>query len=454
MANVHREFVFSVAVLCDAVDGDGMADGVYAGVDSSGVIVWPGADLLPAGIRTIPGQPMVVTPMPSLLRPLMFSEVFSFPGLWIRSYGSVFLSSVVVMSLFFAGSMLGVYLGPLFGLIRENSTFGEVVYSGDSRLKRRLRFRQHVQRPSELAFFYQNRGGSLLQFEGLLRWLAILMIIGILAAAGWLVHQGTFGLISAAGVAAYERLVLAFFISAQFIHGATLVLAIILYSQGRSTTYQQVSVVPGWKLRVSQLDWAGFASVLVLSTGFTLIQGAVGAERFESAIAAAISSTTGTMEAQASASMAFQPSVLSIVGPQFYVDTTLITSICGVTLYLLQRVFCLRCWQKTMAAGIAGSVWFFVLSFVPMLAGLFLHNLAFGRLRGLFDWGEHLAMLSPLVAWMQRFRQVPKTFGADLSLAGFVVFQLICWLWLVWLLRRRSRRLRAEIDVFQLGGER
>ena len=441
---------------------------------AAGLLVGVGFICCLLAFAPIPGQPIVVTPMQALLQPLISSDFFFDQNQWVRSYGSVFLSSVIIMSLISAGALLGVYLGPLFGLTRENSTFGEVVYAGDSRLKRRLRFRQHVQRPSELAFFYQNRGGWLLRFEGLLRWLAILTVVGVLAMAGWLVHYGGFKPIVTSGFSVPDHLISAYFVTAQFLHGATLGLAIILYSQGRSTAFQRISVVPGWKLSVSQLDWAGFACVLVLSTAVTMIEGAVGVDGFMSTAVAfgseGFATVVDTATASGSGVAQIQPAYSATQGQsvsqsvtsallgtkvhQLYLDTTLITSACGVTLYLLQRLSCLACWQKTLAAAISGSFWFFALSFVPMLAGLFIDNAGIDAFLGLPDWGESLAMLSPFVAWMQRFREVPNSFSPDHSLVGFWVFQLTLWLGFGWLLQRRSRRLQAEIGLFQSGAER
>ena len=441
---------------------------------AAGLLIGLGIICCLLAFAPIPGQPIVVTPTQALLQPLISSDFFFDQDLWIRSYGSVFLSSVILMSLIFAGTLLGVYLGPLFGLIRENSTFGEVVYAGDSRLKRRLRFRQHVQRPSELAFLYQNRGGWLLRFEGLLRWLANFTVIGTLAMSGWLVHYGGFKPIITSGFSVPNRLISAYFITAQFVHGTTLALAIILYSQGRSTTFQQLSVMPGRKLRVSQLDWAGFACVMVLSTAVTLIQGAVGLDGFMSSTVNAGSEgsviVTESVSSASSGAAQFQPDfpevpvqsvsqavprlLLGSNTHQLYLDTTIITSACGVTLYLLQRLSCLACWQKTLAAAISGSFWFFALSFAPMVAGLFIDNVGIDALWGLPDWGESLAMLSPFVAWMQRLQQAPNSFSTDHSLAGFLFFQLICWLGFGWLLLRRSRRLLAETGLFQSGAER
>ncbi|MFM8477461.1 MAG: hypothetical protein ACKOEO_16895 [Planctomycetaceae bacterium] len=208
------------------------------------------------GIAPLSGQPAVLTPLPALLHPLFVGYSSMLSGEFVvRSYPSVFFSCAGTMSLVFLGALLGVHLGPLWGLIRENSTFGEVVYAGDNRLKRRLRYRYHIQRPSELAFFYQNRSEWLRSAEGLIRWGGLLAIIAGLAVPCWMWWVSSRG--AFAGLAAPGYGIIAAATVAQFLHGATLILAVIFFSQGMNTTLQRIPFVFGWRVRVSWLDWSG-----------------------------------------------------------------------------------------------------------------------------------------------------------------------------------------------------
>ena len=107
------------------------------------------------------------TPTPFLVQPVheVLPHLTTPPNPW-----RVFVSGVVGMGAIALTSLCALHLGPLYGVIRENSTFGEVVRRGDSRRKRWFRLRYHIQRPSELAFFYENRPGTFRRSEGLIRW--------------------------------------------------------------------------------------------------------------------------------------------------------------------------------------------------------------------------------------------------------------------------------------------
>lgn len=425
-----------------------------------GVLISGGLFCCGLGAAPIPGQPMVMTPIPAVLHSFFTVDSQVAAGIWVRSYGSIFLSSAALMALIFSGALLAVHLGPLFGLIRNNSTFGEVVYAGDSRLKRRLRFRYHIQRPSELAFFYQNRDSWLRSSEGLIRWLMVLLVIGLPAAFGWLSLHGFFraelsadavvaadpadsaSAINAATTTISPEYVLAWSVLSQVVHGVTLVLAAILFSQGRSTTFQRIPWVAGLCGRVSQLDWAGFLLVLISSSCVCLAGSLQYEDLFRRSLSPEVLNTA--------ASHRYAATFADLDVRDFSMDATLITSACGVTVYLLQRVICLGCWLKTMAATFTAIFWFFVMCLIPMMAGLFLDSTRLGVLAPIADWGEKIAMLSPLVGWLERFRMAPMSFGHNHSLAGFLGLQVFSWLMLTWVFIRRSRQLRSEVDSWQV----
>ncbi|MDP6118728.1 MAG: hypothetical protein QGG53_43250 [Planctomycetota bacterium] len=100
------------------------------------------------------------------------------------------LSSLLLFA--FNGGLLGLVcflfclLGPVNCLVKENSTFGEVVMPGDTKRKRLFRMRFILRRRSEVAFFYENRNPLLTRWEVPLRYLPICAILGttILLAFG------------------------------------------------------------------------------------------------------------------------------------------------------------------------------------------------------------------------------------------------------------------------------
>jgi hypothetical protein len=389
------------------------------------------------GVAPLSGQPAVLTPLPALLHPLLvgYSEAMSGEFV-VRSYPSIFLSCAGAMSLVFLGALLGVHLGPLWGLIRENSTFGEVVFAGDNRLKRRLRFRHHIQRPSELAFFYQNRGGWLRNCEGLIRWLALVAVMTGLAVPCWIWWAGFVG--SGISVTAPAYAFIAAAGSAQFLHGATMILAAILFSQGVNTTLQQIPFVSGWRVRVAWLDWIGFLLVLAMSSGTCLLLTDSLGGRLDAALRATSDPNAPGYPGKLAG---LRPAAISL-------DATLITSACAVTVYLLQRLVCLVCWLKTTAASVTAGLWFSCACILPMIVGLYLteSDAMFPQQRQV---GEQLAMLSPLVAWLERFRGAPPSFGYDHSLAGFFGLQMVFWAVLTVLIVRRERRLLGELAIWQ-----
>ena len=124
-----------------------------------------------AGLGCIPlsTQPFVMTPFPALLHPV-YSSIPELAGEVPASFLPVFIACAVGLTVVIGVSLFAIHLGPLFGIIRENSTFGEVVRQGDSKRKRWFRLRLHIQRPSEIAFFYENRSGAFRRNEGLIRW--------------------------------------------------------------------------------------------------------------------------------------------------------------------------------------------------------------------------------------------------------------------------------------------
>jgi len=121
------------------------------------------------GCIPMPFQPFLFTPFPALIYPV-YSAILFLAGQIPENYFSVFASCAICLSSVIGISLFAIYLGPLYGIISENSTFGEVIRKGDAKKKRKFRMRLHIQRPSEIAFFYENRSKALSSNEGAIRW--------------------------------------------------------------------------------------------------------------------------------------------------------------------------------------------------------------------------------------------------------------------------------------------
>lgn len=414
-----------------------------------GVVIGLAAVCCGLGMAPLSGQPIVFTPLPAFLQPLFVGYGSLISGDYtVRSYFSIFLSCVGAMSAVLLGALLGLHLGPLWGLVRENSTFGEVVYAGDSKLKRRLRIRYHIQRPSEIAFFYQNRDGWLQNSEGLIRWSVVLAIIVMLALPGWLFWKISLdgAIATAAGKISLRFGLMPFAITAQFLHGVTLILAVILFSQGVNTTLQRIPFAFGWRIRVSTLDWAGFLLVLVLSTIVCLRLTTQLGPHLTTAVKASIEELGSISPDMAASLSGLRPEHVSR-------DVTLITGACAVTVYLLQRLLCLVCWLKTMAASITAGMWFGCFCMAPAMVGSYMFHAVslFPQQQSL---GRQLALLSPLMAWMERFNLAPRAIGNGNLLAGFFGLQLGLWVLIGLLLFRRERQLRIKLAIWQSEGDR
>jgi len=72
-------------------------------------------------------------------------------------------------------ALLALLLGPIHCLLRENSTFGEIIMKGDSSRKKLLRRYYTLRRRAELAFFYENRHPWLIRWELPIRYGGLLL---------------------------------------------------------------------------------------------------------------------------------------------------------------------------------------------------------------------------------------------------------------------------------------
>ena len=88
-------------------------------------------------------------------------------GGFLMTQVTIFLIIATVVA---AVCVLYLVLGPMNCIVRENSTFGEVVLKGDSKKRSYLKRRPLLRLRSELSFFYENRPAWMRRWDFLFRW--------------------------------------------------------------------------------------------------------------------------------------------------------------------------------------------------------------------------------------------------------------------------------------------
>lgn len=400
------------------------------------LVVGGGIFLCALGCAPIPYQPFVVTPFPALLQ-----GVYSASGMiedeYFRSFSSVFTSCAIGMTTVTGMALVAISVGPLYGIIRDNSTFGEVVRAGDSKRKRRFRFRLHIQRPSELAFFYENRDDKFRRFEGLLRWGTGFVLLAIPVALVWNVYIDAicryFKSMSASG-GLYLWFFAELLTACHTFHGVTLLIATLLFSHARNTTYLRVPLIPGRKISVSVLDSVCFAMVLLLSTGITL--------GFPAWFSASLVLPSGLSEAVESSSYSRMTSA-NFVSMGW--KGTIVLSVAAVTVYLLQRTLCLTMWMKSVSFGLVVVLYGILVCVLPLAFGAMVsevHELREYQL--LYRSGPAIAAASPATILGTQYWGRPNSFLYDPPAAMFYVVHGSLIVVSVILMRPLSRTLRRE----------
>jgi hypothetical protein len=400
------------------------------------VLVYGAAVLCGLGCVPFPYQPFIVTPFPALMHSVY--AAVNVPDIEpTRSFFSVFASCAVGMSIVSGMSLAAIYLGPLYGIIRDNSTFGEVVRTGDSKRKRRFRFRLHIQRPSEIAFFYENRGDTFRKNEGLVRWgtvfLCLLTLSGVVWSLTILLTARQFSMMTAANYG-YQFLVYELYVICHTIHGIGLVLAVFLFSHARNTTYLRLPLMFGWKAEVSRLDTIGFVLFLLISTATS-----IGVPVWIDHVVAS----------PAGATMFPAQKYVTDGGPidfaRISIEGTLAISVAGLTVYLLQRTLCLAMWLKTAAMV---SVTFFYLGavcIIPFIVGVMAREIPELRNNPVIQENAmQMAMMSPFMVFMFLYREMGPVPAHNLSTVPFYLLHCLIIVFCLLAMWSRGRRLRME----------
>ena len=396
------------------------------------MVVGVAAVLSVLGCLPMPFQPFVLTPFPALIHPV-FTAIPYFDGRITEGFLPVFLSCAVGMSAVAGTALAAIYLGPLYGIIRENSTFGEVVRTGDASRKRWFRLRLHIQRPSEIAFFYENRDESFRRHEGLLRW--GFQLLALLAISG-AVSLVIFSLLST-GLATQGGMrwwVYDFHLFYLTILGCGLALATFVFSHAKNSMYLRVPFCFGKTVEVHRLDTTAFLIFLLFSTAAAIATPIV----FDQFVAMPLGHTVFP-----------EPTSFSQARPVDYfrvaVEGSIALSTAGLVVYALHRLACQLTWLRSAAfAGVAGSYFIAVCLLPIFFAMLFLEVPQLRRVELFSDWAPVAAMASPLTVLMVLFNEMGARFPSEISTAPFYLGHGVLLGATVLEIRRRGRKLREE----------
>jgi len=215
-------------------------------------------------------QPFVITPMAALLHPA-HSVVSGVNAAERFRFGQIFLLTAGAMTSASAIALCSSLWDRSTALCATTAHSENVVCKGDSVRKRRFRFRLHIQRPSEISFFYENRTMHFRRWEAIARW-GISMTSLLLVSGGSMCLLITLiGYLAAIGESMNYDAAIAIHITCQVIHGCGLALAILLLSHSRNTTYLQLPWPAGHPAKVSLLDTFAFGVFLLVSSAFAIL---------------------------------------------------------------------------------------------------------------------------------------------------------------------------------------
>jgi hypothetical protein len=390
------------------------------------------------GAAPIPWQVISVTPFPAIMQPVHLA-IASIDPQYSRSYFSVFLTCAAGMATISGFALVFLHLGPLYGIIRDNSTFGEVVRAGDTRRRRWFRYRPHIQRPSELAFFYENRDGWLTRFEGLLRWSTAVLAILLPAVLVWtlMLVSVSISMIRQAkqpDAFRWNDWAWEFHAMSLFLHGAVIVLAIIFFSHARNTTFLKLPFLFGRRTTVAKLDTLGFCLFLVLSTSFALGM----PYWMDQNVLAPLGATLFPAKMYGTEGLPMDYRRVSL-------ELTLGYAVAGTALYLMQRRLCLAMWLRSGALLTTFGSYFIFVGLVPVIIGLVAHELpSFRADPSVRFFGVQVALVSPIFFTARLLGELRDSdFDQTTTLVFHFVHVLIMAFFLVQM-PGASRRVRAD----------
>lgn len=400
---------------------------------AAGLVILGASILGGLGCIPLPVQPFVMTPLPALLHPV-YSSIPSLDGQVPASFAPLFFASAGCLAAVIGVSLFAIHLGPLFGIIRENSTFGEVVRAGDSRRRRWSRLRPHIQRPSEIAFFYENRSAAFRRHEGLLRWgfgLGSLLLVTAVAYAVFLKLMSLY--LTARFGGRGNWWVYEFHASSLTFHGFGMALAAAVFSHSRNTTYLRLPFAFGWRVEVSRLDTAAFLLFALLSTAASLAL-PYGFDQY-----CALPNGTTVFPEQMSVRQG-QPMDYA----RLAAEGTTVISVAGLVVYAFQRLACLTTWLKSATFVGVGTLYFIVVCMLPaFFAMLFLDVPELRDVPVLSAGAPVVGMASPFMVFLHLFHELGPRFPPSASTAPFYLAHGLLFSAALFEIRRRGRKLRT-----------
>jgi hypothetical protein len=377
-------------------------------------------------------QPFVLTPFPALIHPL-YSSIPFFDGRITPDFLPVFFSCAACLTVVIVASLFAIYLGPLYGIIRENSTFGEVVCAGDNRRKRWFRLRLHIQRPSEIAFFYENRSRAFRRNEGLIRW-GIQFCVLLLVSGGLYLSLVDFmsTFLATWNARSTQWRVYEFHTMYLIIHGCSLSLAIFAFSHARNSTYMPLPFFRGRMVEVSRLDTTAFLLFALVSSAMAIATPFYFEQYFASPNGYTI--FPDLMNARRGRPVDYG---------RIAVEGVAVISLAGLVVYAFHRLVCLLTWTRSATLVLVGGSYFMAVCMLPVfVAVLFLEVPELRRMQPFADWAPSLAMASPFVVIMFLFNEMGSRFPRDVSTAPFYVVHGMLLLLMIFEIHRRGRKLR------------
>lgn len=384
------------------------------------------------GCAPFPFQPFVMTPMPALMQPV-YAAMPSMKEYLAADYWTFVIACTATMTTIIFVSLFAIYLGPLYGIIQENSTFGEVVRAGDSKRKRWLRIRHHVQRPSELAFFYENRSDTLRRCEGLVRWgfgFGFLTLLSLGASTtfvyGLSILIGKWGPPGGSWAFGFHAIYLT-------IHGVGLVLAACIFSHAKNCTYIKLPFFKGRKAEVSKLDTICFFAFALISTAAAIASPYCFEHYFSTAPATSVFPPPGTGRYQ------------SVDFVRIVFEGTAVISISGLVVYSFHRFVCLATWLKSVSLLITAAFYVFLFCFLPFFPAILLMEI---RELQAIEWFANfvpmVSMASPFTVMGHLFNGLGPRFPAGTSTVPFYVLHGSALLLILLGIRFNGKKLRKQ----------
>lgn len=384
------------------------------------------------GCAPFPFQPFVMTPMPALMHPV-YSAMPSMQEYLSTDYWTLVIACSATSTCIILVSLFAIYIGPLYGIIQENSTFGEVVRAGDSKRKRWLRIRHHVQRPSELAFFYENRSDTLRRCEGLVRWgfgFGFMTLLSgsasVIFVYGLAILIGKWGPPGGSWVYAFHGIYLT-------IHGIGLLLAACIFSHAKNCTYMKLPFFRGRRAEVSKLDTTCFLVFAAISTALAIATPYCFEQYFSTANTDSVFPDP------------FNGRYQAVDFVRIVFEGTAVITIAGLVVYCLHRFVCLATWLKSVALLITTAFYVFLFCFVPFFPALLLMEI---RELKAVQWFANLvptvSMASPFTVMGQLYNELGPRFPAGTSTVPFYVLHGSALMLILLGTRLTGRKLRKQ----------